>query len=82
MTKKGNTTQTKTKTRARSRTGALAKQPGASSSKQSADLQSTVPHDHVAVRAYHRYLSRDMAHGDDLSDWLQAERDLAVRSVN
>jgi outer membrane protein TolC len=30
----------------------------------------------IARRAYEIYESRDCAHGADLDDWLQAERDL------
>jgi len=30
----------------------------------------------VRVRAYHRYLDRGAAHGSDLDDWIEAEKDL------
>jgi hypothetical protein len=33
-------------------------------------------HDEIATRAYDRYLQRGAAHGDDLADWLEAEREL------
>jgi hypothetical protein len=35
-----------------------------------------LPHEHIEARAFHIYLSRGAAHGQDLSDWLQAEREL------
>ena len=30
----------------------------------------------IRVRAYERFLARGAAHGDDLADWLNAEREL------
>ena len=33
----------------------------------------------VRVRAYHRYLERGAAHGGDLDDWIEAEKDLKKR---
>ena len=41
----------------------------------------TVTADHVAHRAYHLYLARGCEHGDDIGDWLQAERELNSRST-
>jgi len=38
----------------------------------------TVSHEAIAVRAYELYL--DQADGDDVSHWLQAERELAGAS--
>ena len=38
-------------------------------------------HDEIAEAAYHRYLSRQGAHGSDFDDWLEAERDLRSRSA-
>jgi Protein of unknown function (DUF2934) len=35
--------------------------------------------DAVAVRAYELYLARGGAHGHDVQDWLQAERELSER---
>ncbi len=37
----------------------------------------SLPHDHIAVRAYQIYLERGGGHGCALDDWLQAERELA-----
>lgn len=39
-------------------------------------------HEHIAVRAYEIYMLRGAAHGRDLDDWLQAERELAAKSNN
>ena len=36
--------------------------------------------DDVARRAYELFLARGAAHGLDLDDWLEAERQLAVRT--
>jgi DUF2934 family protein len=35
----------------------------------------------VANRAYDLYLARGSNHGHDIDDWLQAERELRVRST-
>ncbi len=35
-----------------------------------------VPHDQIAVRAYHLYLERGGRGGDPVSDWIRAEREL------
>ena len=35
-----------------------------------------VPHDQIAVRAYHLYLERGGRGGDPVSDWVAAEREL------
>lgn len=37
---------------------------------------SAVPHDHIAVRAYHLYLERGGRGGDEFLDWITAEREL------
>ena len=37
-------------------------------------------HDDVALRAYDLYRSRGSAHGDDIADWLEAERQLATEN--
>jgi Protein of unknown function (DUF2934) len=34
----------------------------------------------IAVRAYHIYIERGRVEGDPVSDWLQAERELAEAS--
>jgi DUF2934 family protein len=34
--------------------------------------------DPIAERAHHIYIERGRAHGSDLEDWLQAERELAA----
>ena len=36
----------------------------------------TVPHEHIAVRAYHIYLERGGRSGDEFEDWITAERQL------
>jgi hypothetical protein len=36
----------------------------------------TVPHEHIAVRAYHIYLERGGRSGDEFEDWIKAERQL------
>ena len=33
-------------------------------------------HERIAVRAYERFLARGEQHGDDLRDWLDAEREI------
>jgi hypothetical protein len=38
-----------------------------------------VPHEHIAVRAYHIYLERGGRAGDDFEDWITAERELRER---
>jgi hypothetical protein len=35
-----------------------------------------VTHEHIAVRAYHIYLSRGARPGDQFADWIAAEREL------
>jgi hypothetical protein len=40
-----------------------------------------VPHEHIAVRAYHRYLERGGRAGDDFEDWITAERELRERAA-
>jgi hypothetical protein len=32
----------------------------------------------VRVRAYHRYLERGATHGNDLDDWVEAEKELRL----
>jgi Protein of unknown function (DUF2934) len=44
------------------------------SSKQTSQNQPTP--EHIRQRAYEIYLSRNEAPGDELQDWLQAEREL------
>jgi hypothetical protein len=39
-------------------------------------------HAEIAEAAYHRYLSRHGAHGSDFDDWLEAERELRLRSAS
>jgi len=36
----------------------------------------TPDEEEIRVRAYHRYLQRGGAHGNDFEDWLEAEREL------
>ena len=40
-----------------------------------------VPHEHIAVRAYHIYLERGGRGGDDFEDWITAERELRERAT-
>ncbi|MDF1523391.1 MAG: DUF2934 domain-containing protein [Trueperaceae bacterium] len=42
----------------------------------SAEAGSEVPHEHVAERAYHKFLARGREHGRDADDWTEAEREL------
>jgi hypothetical protein len=35
--------------------------------------------DEVRVRAYHRYLERGATPGNDLDDWVEAEKELGLR---
>jgi hypothetical protein len=37
-------------------------------------------HEQIAARAYERYVARGGAHGDDLQDWFDAERELLRES--
>jgi hypothetical protein len=34
--------------------------------------------DEVRVRAYHRYLERGGTHGNDIGDWVEAEKELRL----
>jgi len=34
--------------------------------------------DEVRMRAYHRYLERGGTHGNDIGDWVEAERELRL----
>jgi Protein of unknown function (DUF2934) len=36
----------------------------------------------IQLRAYQIYLERDGAHGHDVDDWLQAERELSEKYAN
>jgi hypothetical protein len=40
-----------------------------------------IPHEHIAVRAYHIYLSRGARPGDQVADWVAAERELREQAV-
>jgi hypothetical protein len=40
-----------------------------------------VPHEHIAVRAYHIYLERGGRSGNDFADWIAAERELRARAA-
>ena len=44
--------------------------------------QVAVTENEIARRAYQLYLSRGREDGSDLDDWLQAERELRVRSTS
>jgi len=41
-----------------------------------AQAGASVPHEHVAERAYHKFLARGGEHGRDADDWTEAEREL------
>lgn len=49
---------------------------------QAAGAPTDVPHDHIAVRAYHLYLQRGGRGGDQFHDWITAERELRERAVD
>ena len=40
-----------------------------------------VPHDHIALRAYHLYLERGRQPGDQFLDWVTAERQLREQAT-
>jgi hypothetical protein len=46
-----------------------------------ADLAIEPTHEDIALRAYQLFEERGGEHGDDLKDWLQAERELRDRAV-
>lgn len=58
---------------------------GAATSADRAPKESTRPAivavDQIALRAYSLYRARGCEHGDDLGDWLQAERELNSSST-
>lgn len=37
--------------------------------------------DQIAEAAYHRFLQRGGSHGDDVNDWVEAERELRLAQV-
>jgi hypothetical protein len=39
-------------------------------------------HNDIAEAAYQRYLSRGGAHGQDVNDWMEAERELRARRIS
>lgn len=41
-----------------------------------ADTAANITEDAIARRAFELYLARDREHGDELDDWLSAEREL------
>ncbi|HXE81291.1 MAG TPA: DUF2934 domain-containing protein [Vicinamibacterales bacterium] len=43
---------------------------------QSHEAPIEIPHDYIAVRAYHIYLERGGRDGDSFQDWITAEREL------
>ena len=51
------------------------------SAKSLPNRSARVTHSDVARRAYDLYLARGCAHGHDVDDWLQAERELRARST-
>jgi len=51
------------------------------SAKSLPNRSARVTHSDVARRAYDLYLARGCAHGHDVDDWLQAERELRASST-
>jgi Protein of unknown function (DUF2934) len=41
--------------------------------------ESSPTHEEIALRAYQIYVERGGAHGQDVDDWLQAERELVAK---
>jgi hypothetical protein len=39
-------------------------------------------HNEIAEAAYQRYLGRGGAHGQDVNDWMEAERELRARRIS
>ena len=39
-------------------------------------------HDEIEIRAYERYLERGASDGDEVNDWLEAERELLQRRAD
>jgi hypothetical protein len=46
------------------------------------DPVDALTHDEVAERAYLIYLSRGEEHGQDVDDWLEAERELLIERAD
>ena len=42
-------------------------------------IESHPAHEEIALRAYQIYAERGGAHGQDVGDWLQAERELVAK---
>jgi len=55
---------------------------GARANASNGDARPNPTHDEIAEAAYHRYLSRQGSGGSDFDDWLEAERDLRLRSAS
>lgn len=55
-------------------------EPDPTSTKQAESAQTSVSdsvrHEEIRIRAYEIYIARDGQPGDELSDWLQAEREI------
>jgi DUF2934 family protein len=52
---------------------------GAASAQESIERPNGQPtEEDVRIRAYHRYLERGAAHGNDIEDWVEAEKELKV----
>ena len=48
-----------------------------STSRKKTAATSNIPSEAIAARAFELYTARGGSHGQDLADWLQAERELA-----
>lgn len=58
-----------------------AKNSSSSSVKTEKEARSEPTPEEIALRAYEIFQSRGEAHGADVDDWLEAERDLRERSA-
>jgi hypothetical protein len=52
------------------------------SKEQLRDLLLEIIRRKVAVRAYELYQARGRSHGEDLDDWLQAEKEILGQSIS
>ena len=52
-------------------------EPFPENERQTAESHPT--HEEIALRAYQIYVERGGAHGQDVDDWLQAERELVAK---
>ena len=77
--KKGSTTTTRRRTRNAAKDGAAAIQESSALEHTRAGnggSNGEMKIESIRVRAYELFLARGRAHGDDLADWLNAEKEL------